>query len=115
MKRKKREVELVYYDPNVLTEIMDKASHNCLSWEEVVENIELSDKELAVVMELSDHVDLTPTEAACLYLYYWQELPGEDIAVKLNLSGKMMVSRIIQSAKEKLGPALRDRVLLQNA
>jgi len=109
MKRKSREVNLVYYDPTVLTDIIDNASTSELTWQEMIENIELGHEELKALLRLTENTDLSMREFICLYLYYWEELSEPDISEKLSIS-QPTVFRTLKSAKKKLKPKLTEIV-----
>lgn len=108
MKRKFREANLVYYNPTILTEIMDEAG-NDLNWTEMIENIELGHKEFKTLLALSEKADLSMKEIICLFLYYWEEFPEQEIANRVKVS-QQTISLILGCAKEKLHPTLLESI-----
>lgn len=105
MKRRFREVDLIYYNPTALTDIMDEASASELSWIEMIEHIYLGHDELIALLGLSEKADLSIREIICLYLYYWEELSEPAMAIKLSIPQKTISNTLIR-AKKKLHPQL---------
>lgn len=95
---------LLYYPPQALEHLSDTSDFP-LAWEEMIQDADLGHNELTTLLGLSEKCDLSIAELLLLYLRYWENMSGQEIANKYNVD-KATISRWLKKAKKKLRPKL---------
>ena len=95
---------LLYYPTQALEQLSD-TSNLPLSWEEIIQDIDLGQDELKVLLKLGEKCDLGIEEIILLYLRYWENMDGQEIGDRYGISRKVISKRLIK-IKNKLRPEL---------
>ena len=98
------EPPLFYYTPGFLCQMADQSDFP-FTWAEMIQDIDLGTDEFKVLLRLGEKCDLGIEEILLLYLRYWENLDGQEIANRYGVD-KSTISRHLTIAKEKLHPEL---------
>lgn len=80
-----------------------------LMWSEMIQDIELGNKEFEVLIKLSEKADLSMVHVVLLFLHYWEEKSEKDLA-KMYEVDQATISRELTRAREKLHRPLLDAI-----
>ena len=111
MRSKNTQPWLLYVDPQTIEVTADRATPyqvgtaSSISWPEMIQDIELGDKELDVLIDLGVSI----LDIQLLYAYYWKEHTLQEIAELCGCSDDTILNRMNQ-AKESLLPILRNKI-----
>lgn len=107
MRKKYSEASIMYVNPKILDinsldpTPMQIGDATPVSWVEMIQDIELGDKEFTALLKLAKKADLSMVQIILLFLHYWEGKSETDLGKMYGIS-HMTISRELAIARQKL-------------
>jgi len=106
--KKKSGININFYPPQKLIELVDENEFP-LTWSEMIQDIELGDREFKVLIKLSGKADMDMVQIILFFLHYWEGKTEQELSKMYGIS-QATISRELEVGRKKLHKPLKNLI-----